>query len=646
MSKNDGTKIYAIFHLNLAFSSIDEDSHLSVIEQCYWPILKLIETHEIPLGLELSAFTLESIENIAPKWVDKFRQLLAQGKCELLASGDSQIIGPLVPAEVNAQNLNIGQLSYKHLLGVEPKLAYINEQAVSCGLLDVYLDAGFETVVIEWDNPYSQNPLWSQDLLNRPQSLETASKRSIKVIWNNAIAFQKLQRYAHGELILDDYLHYLNKTIPSNCKSFSIYGSDAEIFDFRPGRYATESTQGHTEWQRLSLLFKHIQQDESYHWCKPSETLIDWENSTALKIATTAHPISVKKQAKYNITRWALSGKNDLLLNTHCFKVFETLHGRKKPTADDWRSLCRLWASDLRTHLTQLRYDELIRQLPMHTKRPPVKLVEVSSHDDYHITFEEERNKLHICSPSMQLTLNANRGLSIEKLAFASQDFKALCGTLPHGHFDHIAYAADFYSNHLVMERFRERDRVTDLSKITYTLHENENKLLIRCSIDTPNGELIKCYQLDGESLTCSFEFTNTQRPEASLRLGYITLLDCDQRPWFACHNGGYEREVFNATNDFDHGAPVSSIVSASSAVGATKGEILFGSGKLGLKLSWNPSECAPLPLISSKKINDRYLNRLCFSLIEADETLKEGGSLPAFSYCIRPSESPLCEID
>jgi len=104
------------------------------------------------------------------------------------------------------------------------KIAYINEQAVSAGLLDVYIDQGFEAVVVEWDNPYSHNPNWSNTLLDRPQSLQAASGRTIKVIWNHAIAFQKFQRYVHGELTLEDYLHYLVKIFKPGMLAFPVYG--------------------------------------------------------------------------------------------------------------------------------------------------------------------------------------------------------------------------------------------------------------------------------------------------------------------------------------------------------------------------------------------------------------------------------------
>ena len=151
----------------------------------------------------------------------------------------------------------------------------------------------------------------------------------------------------------------------------------------------------------------------------------------------------------------------------------------------------------------------------------------------------------------------------------------------------------------------------------------------------------MKTYRLTQNTLECGFELEQKERPESSLRLGFITLLDCDNRPWFSCHNGGTTEEFFLAKEDFDHGKPASSIVSASSALGATTGCVNFGTGDRGIKLSWNPHDCAALPMISSKHIRGAYLNRLWFSLVEADETLKPEGLLPPFSFKIEPTVQP-----
>ncbi|MGL4748684.1 MAG: glycoside hydrolase, partial [Shewanella sp.] len=141
MPKVQPVALYTVFHLNLAFSSIENEQHAAVIRKCYWPLLQIAQKG-IPVGIEMTAYTLEAVQQVDPLWVAEFKLLLQQGMCELIASGDSQIIGPLVPAKVNQANLRLGQDTYHSLLGVRPQIAYINEQAVSAGLLDVYIDQG------------------------------------------------------------------------------------------------------------------------------------------------------------------------------------------------------------------------------------------------------------------------------------------------------------------------------------------------------------------------------------------------------------------------------------------------------------------------------------------------------------------------
>src|SRR5881628_1660454 len=97
-------RVFAVFHLNLAFSSIEEEQRPDVIARCYWPLLRLAEQHP-KLGMEVSGFTLEEIARLDPAWIAKARDLVAQGRIELIGSGYSQMIGPLVPAQVTAKNL-------------------------------------------------------------------------------------------------------------------------------------------------------------------------------------------------------------------------------------------------------------------------------------------------------------------------------------------------------------------------------------------------------------------------------------------------------------------------------------------------------------------------------------------------------------
>ena len=111
---------FAFFHLNLAFSSIEEERRGEVIASCYHPLLDLCEKRG-PLGIEMSGYTLEEIAARDPGWIARARALLAAGKLELIGSGYSQMIGPLVPARVTRENLRLANEIYQRLLGVRPR---------------------------------------------------------------------------------------------------------------------------------------------------------------------------------------------------------------------------------------------------------------------------------------------------------------------------------------------------------------------------------------------------------------------------------------------------------------------------------------------------------------------------------------------
>lgn len=635
------TKIYAIFHLNLAFSSIDENSHGEVVEKCYWPLLDTIEKGNIPLGIEVTAYTLECILKAAPDWITEFRRLLHVGKCELLASGDSQIAGPLTPAIVNKMNLELAQSSYKKILDVTPQIAFVNEQAISAGLLDIYLDCGFEAVVVEWDNPYSHNPEWHKSLLYKPQTLATASNKTIKVLWNNSASFQKLQKYAYGEIVLEDYIEYIDKTLTPNFQCFSVYGSDAEVFDYRPGRYENEFHTCENQWGRLSHAFEALSKSSKYQWCTPSQALEFWKEDKPLKITNGENPISVKKQARYNITRWGLTGKNDLLLNSYCFDALKK--SNKQPSSQsNWQALCRLWASDYRTHLTEIRYKQL-KKVIANYKHPQSYEPKKGPYNSelFTINYDESRNKLNVSSDFVKLSLDVNMGLCIDTLAFKSHKFSPICGKLNHAHFDHIDFREDYYTNNIFIEKLNASETITDLASSNYRISGDGNKLVISSQIKNSDLDLVKYYVIEDEKISCGFKFINEHRPQAYLRLGYITLLNSNERPWYACHNGGFSLEKFQTHRDVDFGERVSNTVSAKSALGATTGELLFGTKNEGLKLSWDQASCAALPMLSSKKLSNQYLNRCWFSLIETDETLKPSGTLLPFSFTIEPTFSP-----
>ena len=126
-----------------------------------------------------------------------------------IGSGYAQIIGPLVPAKVNDWNQKLGLDIYEKILGTRPKIALINEMTYSAGIVEHYINNNFDAIIMEWNNPRRYHLEWKDEWRYFPQYAVGTNNRTIPLIWADSIAFQKFQRYAQGELELEEYIEYL-----------------------------------------------------------------------------------------------------------------------------------------------------------------------------------------------------------------------------------------------------------------------------------------------------------------------------------------------------------------------------------------------------------------------------------------------------
>ena len=251
-----------------------------------------------------------------------------------------------MPTKLNDWNQKLGLDVYEKILGIHPQVALVNEMAYSAGIVEHYINHGYDAIITEWNNPYRYHPEWENKWRYFPQYAIGTDNKRIPVIWADSIAFQKFQRYAQGEMDLENYIEYLQ----SHCNKeemryFPIYANDAEIFDFRPNRYSTETEIGEEgEWNRVAELFNNIKQINSFKLIRPLEVLLGLRSKNAgneLRLESPEQPIPVKKQEKYNINRWALTGRNDLNINTICYKIYNAFL-KDNPDREDWKELCYL----------------------------------------------------------------------------------------------------------------------------------------------------------------------------------------------------------------------------------------------------------------------------------------------------------------
>lgn len=632
-------QLYCIFHLNLAYSSIDQHQHAAVLERCYWPLLRLARRLRLPFGIEATAATLEAIAALDAGWLAELRALLAEGICEFVGSGAVQLIGPLVPPAVNAANQRLGLAAYQRLLGSRPRLALVNEQAYSAGLVRHYLDAGYAGIVIEWDNAAAAHPEWPGGLRYLPQRALGCDGEQIPLLWNQSIAFQKFQRYAHGELELDEYLDYLRGHAGPPPRAWSLYGNDVEIFDFRPGRYHTEAALGSTsEWTRIEALFAALLAEPGVRLIAPG-ALLDWLDAPGagqvLALASAARPVLVKKQEKYNLTRWAVTGRGDLDLNTRCWRLYRRLCAQPGVSEADWRTLCELWSSDYRTHITPTRWAALQRRLEALALEPPAEPAagasvpaalpaETPAH-----RIEQHGRWLDIDSATLRLRLNLRRGLAIDALSFRQVDEAPLLGTLAHGYYDDIRRGADFYSGHLLLE-LPGHPKLTDLEAVQPQVRACADGVSIEAAIATPLGPLLKTLHLDLRRGRVQLVYRPQWSgvPKGSLRLGFVTLQPQAFETatlWYATHNGGGRERFALAGAAFDHGRPVSFLVSAGHAFGATEGCVELGDARRVLRVEFDPAQAACIGMLCCEPVGASWFCRLMFSAGEIDDTCRDG---------------------
>jgi hypothetical protein len=657
-------KLYTAFHLNLAYSSIEEEQRQEVIQKCYWPLLRIARKLKLPFGIEATGYTLQSIKAIDPSWTDELKRLVTEGNCEFIASGYSQLIGPIVPPEVNAANLRLGNQVYKRLLGLHPEAVLVNEQAYSAGLVRHYLDAGYKAMLMDWDNPACMHPEWCPEYRYLPQRACGQDGSEIPLIWTNSIAFQEFQRYAHGELDRAEYLSYLARHLGSSDRTFPIYCNDIEIFNFRPGRYHTEAILKEDEWARIEDIFQTLLSDDRFVFIKPMQSL-DLINLPAagnrLHLESSGQPIPVKKQSKYNITRWAVTGRDDVAINSACRRIYEALISDPSAGDEKWTELCYLWSSDFRTHITQSRWSAYKERLGRFEREvcacgkkdfAPMNALGSSSPSKENCTCMRNGRYLVVQTKSLKVNLNLMKGASIDGLWFKDISDEPLCGTLPHGYYDDINWGADYYTGHLILET-PGRHKITDLSPVDPEIESLDDRMRIIGVIPTSLGPIKKSIDIFYESpkLGLNYHLDWKTSPIGSLRLGNITLNpEAFQKKtlFYRTKNGGYEYERFPLNDiDVEHGKSVSLLVSATNGIGLTNGIVEIGDAEKLLITEVDMSATSPIGLITCKDVGDNYFCRLALSLLEVDETCKNRDPASEFqrSVCILLSARSVQQI-
>ena len=351
--------LYSIFHGNLNYSSIDKEMYEYIIDTCYWPLIDIAKDYKFKTGIEFPTNTIQIINGIDPLFIRELKKLSDKGKYEIICSSREQTIFPLIPEQVNLQNLTIGKTKTEEIFSKQIDTAFINEQLFSSGLVSLYTKSGIKNIITVWEWA-SKIHSSKNEIKFQPNTLSSQTGEHLDVIWSSYIAYQKFQRYINGDIEKNDYLQYILKQKNSSSDScFPFYSSDLEIFGYNNPvlRLAGDGNEIH----RFRQILDELEKDSGIEFILPSDVLKKFPPKEKILMDSAKYSILQKKQDKFSVSRWAVCGRDNSTRNTFCYQLFKEINRLKSLEGENnldeqlTNELIDCWASDFRTHTTDAK---------------------------------------------------------------------------------------------------------------------------------------------------------------------------------------------------------------------------------------------------------------------------------------------------
>ena len=362
--------LYSIFHGNLNYSSIDKEMYEYIIDTCYWPLIDIAKDYKFKTGIEFPTNTIQIINEIDPLFIRELKKLSDKGKYEIICSSREQTIFPLIPEQVNLQNLTIGKTKTEEIFSKQIDTAFINEQLFSSGLVSLYTKSGIKNIITVWEWA-SKIHSSKNEIKFQPNTLSSQTGEHLDVIWSSYIAYQKFQRYINGDIEKNDYLQYILKQKNSSSDScFPFYSSDLEIFGYNNPvlRLAGDGNEIH----RFRQILDELEKDSGIEFILPSDVLKKFPPKEKILMDSAKYSILQKKQDKFSVSRWAVCGRDNSTRNSLCYQLFKEINRLKSLEGENnldeqlTNELIDCWASDFRTHTTDaknLEFSKIVNTL-------------------------------------------------------------------------------------------------------------------------------------------------------------------------------------------------------------------------------------------------------------------------------------------
>ena len=303
-----------------------------MIARCYWPLLALRRALRPHRHRGHGLHAGRNRQRAIPPGSPSFARLIGTGRVELDRLGlrpDHRAAGSR--ARRRRESCAWAICAYGSLLGARPQLALVNEQAWSGGLVAHYLDAGYRALLMDWDNPAAHHPEWPAESAlsrRRARAAPTAATSRFCGPTRSRSRSCSVSRTTTSRWTI--IWHFVARPARRDARARCASMPATPRFSiFVPGRYphrgavARTSRNGHALGSAFAALAdaRRLPPDRAVG----RRLTLAADTDEPLRLETAAYPVPVKKQRKYNLSRWAVTGRDDIAINAACQRIYRAL---------------------------------------------------------------------------------------------------------------------------------------------------------------------------------------------------------------------------------------------------------------------------------------------------------------------------------
>ncbi|EIP97550.1 hypothetical protein OpiT1DRAFT_01993 [Opitutaceae bacterium TAV1] len=145
-------KIIFMPHANIQYSQLAPERRRWVMKNSYEPLFDLVTENDYKIAFEASGKTIDEMAAQAPEVLAKLSRLIAEGKVEPVSSPYIHFMLPNLPPEVCLDSLRHALDTWEKHTGIRPETGWNPECGWASHLPELYLEAGFKTLVMDADS--------------------------------------------------------------------------------------------------------------------------------------------------------------------------------------------------------------------------------------------------------------------------------------------------------------------------------------------------------------------------------------------------------------------------------------------------------------------------------------------------------------